>query len=300
MADLDSYRELLDYLHEGAYVVDREGSITSWNKAAETISGYPAPEVVGKRNSKEILIHVNDQGDYLGSTLCSSKHSIDNGALSIAGIYLIHKEGYLLPVAVRVAPITNNRGEIVGGVKLFSYQSSEIAVLQKMTGLAEPGWLDRLTGIAGKNLTEINIHAYLEELKKYNWPFGLLFLDLDHFGQINYDYDHNVADHLLQIIAKTLAKNARSCDFLGRWGGEKFILAIFNANNTNLFDIAERYRKLIAHSRLILNNQAISVTVSVGATLACPDDSFASIVARVSQAMEKSKSSGRNCVTIEC
>lgn len=298
MTKLDSYRELFDYLLEGAYLLDREGSITSGNQTAEAISGYPAPELVGKGAAEEIFVHLDESEQNLTAPPSLLKQFLNYGVAGDAAVYLRHQEGFLLPVALRLAPLTNGQGEIVGGVNLFSDQSSKLAVLQKMTGLGEPGWLDRLTGLAGKELTEICIQSYLEELRLYNWPFGLLYLDLDHFGQLNYDYNHLVADRLLQIITKTLARNARSGDFLGRVGGEKFLLAIFNADKANLLARAERYRKLIAHSRLTLNNQPVSVTVSIGATLASPGDSFTSLVERASQAMEKSKTSGRNCVTM--
>lgn len=102
------------------------------------------------------------------------------------------------------------------------------------------------------------------------------------------------------MVAGTLAKNAGALDLVGRWGGQEFILIISDAHPANLAVIAEKYRKLIEYSKLSVDDQTISVTASVGATMSRQDDSVESIVHRAHQAMEKSKACGRNCVTLDC
>jgi diguanylate cyclase (GGDEF)-like protein/PAS domain S-box-containing protein len=299
MGDTDFYKTLLDYIDEGVYFVDLEGRITFWNKAAEKISGYSEQEAVGKRCSEKIWMHVSDHEPGLCLTSCPLKKSNIDGISPTANGYLHHKEGFLLPVAVRVALLKNDNGEISGGVEFFSDNSSKIAAFQRMLELKGPACMDPLTEVAGKKYLEIFIQSSLDELQRYEWPFGILSIDLDHLKACNYYHGHEIGDRLLKMVAMTLAKNARSFDAIGRWGGQEFIFVIFNTNPAHLFDISERYRKLIACSKLIVNDKAISVTVSIGATIARKNDSFESIMQRADKAMLKSKSSGRNCVTIE-
>jgi diguanylate cyclase (GGDEF)-like protein len=102
------------------------------------------------------------------------------------------------------------------------------------------------------------------------------------------------------MVAKTLTKNARSFDLVGRWGGEEFICVIANTNKLHLFNLGERFRKLIAYSTLTLNNNTISITISVGGTIAIQDDTIETIVRRADIIMYQSKTCGRNCVTLDC
>lgn len=299
MGSLDFYQKLLDSISDGVYFVDLDGIITYGNRAAETISGYREPEAVGKQCSDIILMQVNDPGRNLGLKLCPLKKSIMDGVARTVEGYLLHKEGFLLPVAIHLAPIENDLGELVGGFEVFYDNSSEIAAFQKMKELEGPGCLDPLTEITRKKHIEIFIQSRLDEMTRYQWSFGILFIDIDRLKNINYLHGHKIGDQVIRMVSKTLAINSRSFDLIGRCGGQQFILVLTNTNKDNLFDIAERMRKLILHSKITIYNRAVSVTVSIGATISRQDDSAGSIVQRAEEAMHKSKSCGRNCVTIE-
>jgi diguanylate cyclase (GGDEF)-like protein/PAS domain S-box-containing protein len=299
MVNAAFYHMLLDYLYDGVYFVDRDGRITYWNKAAETITGYRSVEVVGKHCSDNLLMHVDGQEHNLCLTSCPLKKSIVDGVSRTADVYLHHKEGFRLPVAVRVTPIRDGHGRIVGGVELFSDNSAKVSDLQKMKELEGLVYTDQLTGVANRKYIEILIQSRLEEMQRYSWPFGVLFLDIDHFKYINDTYGHDIGDHVLRMVSQTLLKNIRSFDSIGRWGGEEFIGVIANVNKVQLSIIAEKIRKLIQQSRLILNGTAISVTISIGAILVRPDDLLEGIVKRADKLMYQSKANGRNCVTLD-
>ena len=99
------YRELLDNLYEGVYYVDRQRRITFWNKAAETITGYSRREVLGHKCFQNLLKHVDDQGVSLCLSACPLAQTIQDGQPRSTSVYLHHKDGHRLPVAVRVAPL---------------------------------------------------------------------------------------------------------------------------------------------------------------------------------------------------
>jgi diguanylate cyclase (GGDEF)-like protein len=159
--------------------------------------------------------------------------------------------------------------------------------------------LDPLTGVGNRRYAEMNIKFRLAEMDRYKWPFGVLFIDLDNFKDINDTYGHEVGDSVLEMTAKTLTNSLRSFDTVCRWGGEEFVAIIVNVDHQHLPAVCEKLRAMIEHSSISLDSRNIGVTVSIGATIAREDDSMESIMRRVDKLMYRSKSQGRNRATID-
>ncbi|HSM88637.1 MAG TPA: GGDEF domain-containing protein, partial [Desulfobacterales bacterium] len=100
------------------------------------------------------------------------------------------------------------------------------------------------------------------------------------------------------IVANTLSLSVRPFDMVCRWGGEEFAGIFPHTDEATLEAIAERLRILVAHSQVSAGSGVLNVTVSIGGTVAGPDDSAASIVKRADTLMYASKTHGRNRVTI--
>lgn len=155
--------------------------------------------------------------------------------------------------------------------------------------MREMALLDPLTGTGNRRYTELSINARLEETRRYGWPFGLLFIDIDYFKAVNDANGHETGDEVLKMVAKTLLSSMRPFDFLGRWGGEEFVALIMNVDEQRLRQIAERSRSLIEQSRLSKGSATVSVTVSVGATVARADDTLRVLIERADRLMYSSK-----------
>jgi diguanylate cyclase (GGDEF)-like protein/PAS domain S-box-containing protein len=291
------YQELLDTLYDGVYYVDLHRRITFWNKAAETITGYSRQEVVGRKCSDNLLRHVDDRGTRLCLDTCPLAHTITDGQARRVAVYLHHKDGHRLPVSVRIAPLRNDTGRIMGAVEIFSDNSEKVAALQHLKELEHMAYLDTLTGIANRRYLEIFLEARFNELARFGWTFGLVFADVDHFKEVNDHYGHLAGDLVLQMVANTLAKNCRSYDLVGRWGGDEF-LGIFChlGNPQKLKTITERLRNLAAKSSIPWRGHPISVTLSLGATMVRPYDTVDSITQRVDQLLYHSKRAGGDCL----
>jgi diguanylate cyclase (GGDEF)-like protein len=124
-------------------------------------------------------------------------------------------------------------------------------------------------------------------------------MDIDNLKQINDTYGHATGDAVLRTIAKTLQKNLRPSDFVGRWGGEEFIAIIRNVDEHGLHDIGSRFRLLIEKSAVRTGAERIRATVSVGATLASDNDTLKTLVDRADQLMYRSKNAGKNRLTTD-
>jgi diguanylate cyclase (GGDEF)-like protein len=209
-----------------------------------------------------------------------------------------HKDGHRVPVSVRISPLTDEIGQVVGGVEIFTDISNHKNNELRIRELEKMAFLDDLTQLANRGFIHREILSRLEEIKRFNVSFGILFMDIDHFKNFNDRYGHDTGDLVLIYVAKTFSLNSRPFDFYGRWGGEEFIGVIRNINDEALINLGNRVRELIAKSYIINNsNQTLQVTISIGATVARKDDTVESLVKRADELLYKSKESGRNCLT---
>jgi diguanylate cyclase (GGDEF)-like protein/PAS domain S-box-containing protein len=291
------YKTLLDNLYDGVYFVDALRTITYWNKGAERITGYAAAEVIGKRCADNILVHSDREGNLLCLRGCPLSETIADGALRSTDVFLRHKDGHRVPVTVRAAPIRDAAGATVGGVEIFTDNTPPSVALERLAELERLAFLDPLTGIANRRWAEITLNARIEELQRYGWRFGVLFIDIDSFKDCNDRCGHDVGDEVLKTIARTLQNSVRSFDVVSRWGGEEYVAVIANVEGDELIRTANRCRALAEQSR-VPADASLRITVSIGVTLARADDTAASIIKRADRLMYQSKDAGRNRVTM--
>lgn len=292
------YKNLLDNLNDGLYFVNRDRMITYWNKAAERITGYTAEEVVGKHCFDNILMHTDKDGRSLCRGVCPLAGSIRDCEERNEDIYLQHKDGHRVRVNVRVTPLLDDKGTVVGGIEIFTENTPAAVARERVSELERLAYLDTVTGLANRRYAEITLRARIEELQRYGWLFGVIFIDIDNFKAVNDRYGHETGDEVLKMVAKTLQNSVRPFDVVSRWGGEEYLAVIVNVEGQELLTTANRCRALVERSYLP-GAPSIQVTISVGATLARIDDTVETIVSRADQFMYKSKKAGRNCVTIE-
>ncbi len=287
-------------MYDGVYFCDNRRRIIYWNAAAEKITGYKAEEVTGISCADNLLVHTNDQGENLCKTAkCPALKAMQTAKIAEEKIFLKHKQGYRVPVLTRVSPVKDDKGQITGAVEIFSDNTEQLSAFKKIKKLQELAFIDSLTGIGNRRYTENRINAKLEEKSRYRWTddFGILFIDIDTFKAINDKFGHAAGDLILKVTSKTILKNLRQEDFIGRWGGEEFVAIISGVDKKKLFAIAEKLRFLIEQSLIYDSGKNIRISVSIGATMAKKKDKIKSLIKRADILMYESKKKGKNCVT---
>ncbi len=295
MRDEPVLRELMSRLEDGVYFVDRDRRILFWNRAAERLTGYPAPKVLGCSCSDNLLRHVTDSGRQLCIEGCPLAAAMTGSQVLGAEVYMHHANGHRVPVAVWAAPLHDASGAIVGAIEIFSDHSDRSAVRAELEFLRNEVLTDPLTGLGNRRFLEIIIEPRLAAVKNGAPGFGLFMVDIDHFKNVNDQRGHLAGDKVLAMVAKTLSSAVRPLDAGVRWGGEEFILVCPNVPREALQSIAERLRILVEHSWVDLDDGSnLSVTISVGAARACASDDLASIISRADARLYECKRSGRN------
>lgn len=294
------YETLLDNLYDGVYFVNLEREITFWNKAAEKITGFSKAEVLGKRCADNLLCHVDQRGNSLCQGACPLSYTLADGQPRSASVFLHHKNGHRLPVAIGVAPITDRGHNIIGAVEIFRDDSVTVAALEHLKELEDLAYLDGLTRIANRTYLETFIVGKFNELRRLGWSFGVICIDVDRFKQVNDTFGHQTGDLVLKMVAQTLVKSCRSFDLVGRWGGEEFVCVLSKLKDGDqIATIADRLRTLVESAWISLADCSLHVTVSLGTTLARIQDTPETLIQRADDLMYRSKAAGRNRVTHE-
>lgn len=291
------YEKLLDNMYDGIYFVDRERRITYWNGGAEKQTGYSAADTVGTQCFNNLLGHVDESGKALCTGDCPLSAAMADGHAREADVYLRHKDGHRVPVSVRVLPIRNNDGAIVGAMEVFTDSTAKKRDEKRVRELENLAVRDPLTNLPNRRYLELKLAQALEDLQQFGRECGLLLFDLDHFKQVNDSHGHDVGDALLKGVAETLMQSLRSVDLVGRWGGDEFLVLMTDVHAIALGDLAERCRALIAQTSIAHGAVRVSVTASIGATLLNHADTAATAVRRADELMYQSKHSGGDRTT---
>jgi len=293
------YKNILFNIQDGVYFVDNKRRITFWNKGAETITGFKSDEIIDKHCYDTILIHVDETNKRFCENGCPLAGTIKDGQNRTVNAFFHHKSGHRVPTQLKTSPIRDSEGKIIGAVEIFNDDSENYENIDVIKKLKKDSLIDILTNIANRKYVEQKISESLNEFNRYGKKFGLLFIDIDHFKEINDNFGHDIGDEILKIVTKTLFKNIRSFDTVGRWGGEEFIVLIQNTEIKLLEKTANKLRSLVGASSYYHHDldKYISVTISIGATISRIGDKLKEMITRSDSLMYQSKKKGRNKVT---
>ncbi len=291
------FRQMLDNMYEGVYFVDKERQITIWNKSAERITGYSSDEVINYHCYDNVLNHVDGNGVLMCKKGCPLQKTISDGQVREGGFYLKHKNGHRVHIAVKVMPLYND-GKIVGGIEVFMDDSHLAESNSEITRLKSFVLFDELTELPNRRYINSFLENRLKEYKNLSIPFALIMIDIDNFKRVNDTYGHDTGDEVLKNVSKTLGMALRKNDLVGRWGGEEFIAVLTGIDEKEAMKACEKIRSLVEHSVTNYNDGTLSVTISVGLTMFNEEDTLETALKRVDEAMYKSKTNGRNQVTL--
>jgi diguanylate cyclase (GGDEF)-like protein/PAS domain S-box-containing protein len=291
------YADLLDQISDGVYFVNRDRRITYWNAGAEHISGYGPGEVLGHSCAEGILRHVTDSGQQLCRRGCPLAAVMIDGEPREANVYLHHKDGQRVPVTVRGQALRDLEGTIVGSVEVFHTRLTSPYATEPRVRVDDS--MDSVTGLPPRRLGEVHLNALMQAVAEQSTTMGVLFIDADHFQDVNDTFGHKTGDDVLRMVGQSLANGLRRGDIPMRWGGGEFLALLPGSDEAGLHATAERVRMLVENSWIQKGDVQVRVTVSIGATLARASETAEELVERADRFMYASKKGGRNRVTTD-
>ena len=155
---------------------------------------------------------------------------------------------------------------------------------------------DFLTKVATKRALMSEIQRIEEAYKRYGTDYSICFVDIDFFKKINDTYGHEAGDVILSAVAQVLKKNARKVDFVGRYGGEEFVILLPSTSLKDGVRFGEKLRSMIENFKFIYKNERIKVTISSGVATRSANLSDTMTLEGADKMLYLSKEGGRNQV----
>jgi diguanylate cyclase (GGDEF)-like protein/PAS domain S-box-containing protein len=156
---------------------------------------------------------------------------------------------------------------------------------------------DPLTGIFNRRFIIDKIEDERERSLRHDKRFSILMIDLDYFKDINDKYGHDAGDKVLCFFTKLVSKNIRKIDYLGRYGGEEFIILLPDTDIETARTAAEKIQSRLCESKYPEDIEVKkNLEVSIGVAEFDGEEEYVSVIDRADKALYKAKASGRNCV----
>jgi len=153
---------------------------------------------------------------------------------------------------------------------------------------------DPLTKVYNRRKVEDVIQNEINRSSRYSNSFCILLADIDHFKHFNDTYGHDIGDKALIHVTDLISSNTRTCDTVGRWGGEEFLIVLPNTNIHNAITTADKLVKSIHKNTLTLNEEQATISISIGVAEFVETSSFESIIKNADDALYLAKENGRN------
>jgi diguanylate cyclase (GGDEF)-like protein len=191
--------------------------------------------------------------------------------------------------------IKNQLNEMTSRVDLLEKQSKTFE--KRLHEQQMKSMQDALTKLS--NRAAFDDYFAQQMVRFHHKPFKLaiVILDLDDFKRINDTYGHTAGDKTLQVIANTLTKHTLKDTFIGRYGGEEFVLIYSGIDKKALIEELNALKNKIARLPFTFKNNKVSITSSIGATYVTKNDNIHLAFERADEAMYLAKSKGKNQVT---
>ncbi len=183
--------------------------------------------------------------------------------------------------------------------KTRELQEANHELEQKNKMLEKLALTDPLTGLPNRRAMDRLAERELRRRDRYPSPMALALIDVDHFKQINARYLLPGGDKVLIELAKVLTSSLRTVDFLGRIGGEEFLLIAPETNLEGAKVLAERIRSTVEKTQFSYKNEQIVVRVSIGISVTNSNHKtdYEQMKHTAAAALSEAKVTGRNkCV----
>ena len=281
----------LNSIGDAVLSTDLSGNVTYVNRVAESMTGWSRQEAVG-RPLAEVFQIVE------GTTRKPARNPMEAAILEnkTMGLnptcVLIRRDGLELAIEDSTAPIHDRFGQVTGAVIVFRDVSASRAMTIKMSHLAQH---DSLTDLPNRVLLTDRLTQAISVARRTSEQLVVLFLDLDHFKNINDSLGHAIGDKLLASVAQRLVACGRHSDTVSRQGGDEFVVLLPQiAHAADAAVLAQKMITALVAPHSIAGNE-LRINASIGISRYPNDGQDAeSLLKSADTAMYYAKEKGRN------
>ncbi|MDQ2076222.1 diguanylate cyclase [Marinimicrobium sp. ABcell2] len=153
---------------------------------------------------------------------------------------------------------------------------------------------DPLTQLPNREAYEERVRHETQRWQRYGHPLSLAVCDIDHFKQINDRFGHQAGDRVLKVLSQAIEKRLREVDFIGRFGGEEFIILMPETGAAEAHKALDAIRDAIASTSFHYRKEPLTVTLCMGVAEFQQGDTPEKVFGRADRALYEAKAAGRN------
>ena len=267
-------------------ITDTEGLIEYVNPEFTNITGYTLGEVIGEKTS----------------LLKSGKTSLDTyrqlwACIKAGNVWQSEmlnkkKNGVLYWESVSISPVKDSTGKIINFISI-KHDINEQKQMEEL--LKFQAYHDNLTSLPNRTLLTDRFNQVVSRAQRQELIVALLTIDLDNFKLINDSLGHAVGDQVLITVAQRLQQHRRGNDTVARFGGDEFILMLPDIKSPQLITGLTQKIFNTVNQPILINNQELQVTCSIGISLWHEDGSdLETLLMNADAAMYRAKEKGQN------
>ncbi|MDD4977788.1 MAG: EAL domain-containing protein [Gallionella sp.] len=272
--------------NEAIMITDAQGSIVMVNRAFIEIFGYSEQDVLGKNPR---IFNSGQQTTEFYQGFYAELESTDQWR---GEIWNKRKNGEVFPEWVGISVVRDEQGEIINYIAIYLDLTASKKEQERIAYLAS---YDMLTGLPNRYLLNDRLGQGLNLARRHGSKMAVMFVDLDHFKNINDILGHDVGDEMLKMAAERLKSCLRRSDTLARQGGDEFVAVLGDIDSPDeVTFVAEKMISSLSGQFGIREHQ-LAITTSIGISI-FPDDGedAVTLLRNADMAMYRAKDAGRN------
>ena len=242
----------------------------------------------------QALIRVIDCGESNHEAICAIQGELDGLDLKSDSFEVIHKK--LLAIANSLELETRLLSEeMTKSKEEINHLQQRVRVLeQALRQERKRSATDTLTKLPNRRAIDDFLSKQEAQFDRFKDNYSVVLFDIDHFKSVNDTYGHDAGDVILASFGKMLRRYSREIDFVGRWGGEEFLVVLPKTDAVGAKHFAEKLREVVAKSKFMYKNTRIPITVSGGVADRASCDSLEATIKRADENLYRAKAGGRN------
>ncbi|WP_456402822.1 diguanylate cyclase [Persephonella sp.] len=264
-----------------------------------------------EKETEEVSVKLRDIADKIDVTLKELIHNIDDHQANIDNhansLAEKSNEIQISDISQTIHLILDELKELKSQneflkTQIKKYHSEIHQLREELSNAKTEATMDFLTGLVNRRRFERALEDAIKDYETRNYPFSLIYVDIDNFKDINDNFGHNIGDIVLKEIATIFKFYLRANTIIGRIGGEEFAILLPGVEIEDAVKIAERLRNIIYNREIRIGSrkdEILRVTASLGVTQVKKGDTVNSILHRADTAMYRAKKTGKNKVEVE-
>ncbi|KAA3643408.1 MAG: sensor domain-containing diguanylate cyclase [Chloroflexi bacterium] len=307
----ERFRLLADHIDEVFWLISADGSEVQFvSSAYKKLTGRSSEMLFADANDWEHSMDPQHRPRFqeMMAAVQGGKEPVENEQ----EFGIMREDGSVRWARIQIQPMRDEKGELMMflgvAVDVTENKRLEQELKKSLARIEAEAMIDELTGLLNRRAVIQNATAELSRAMREKRPVSLMVIDIDNLKAVNDEYGHLVGDKILKMASAIIEHSTRPYDWVGRWGGDEFMVILPGADLRVAKNVAARMQRMTRDSVLELDDQneleirfSLGLTVFFGTTFTAEqseEEILERLFGEADQALYEAKQAGRDQVRI--